>query len=294
MKRTRTYGRKASSRKLETRAHASRTYKHVVRQWELALNIKCQIVHATPGESCPNGGKIVLVSNAELQGAAAYGANANFPDAMRIKRIEGNLYFRPTPITATDLGVLACYIAAVENLRTNYMRLGLRKAQGPQSQAGVPDALNPLNNGATPSELSDYVDGRWMKLWEHVWDPAAHQAAHSNNNFSCCSVQDGYTLPNWTLADGDGTWAGVTVPPIVCQPCGDVEDPATNLECGLDIQLPRWWHVPIRYGRPIVLKENDDLSLYFGWERLMQFDDTVRAVQPNMEFFGGIRMLLES
>lgn len=292
-KRTRTYGRKAT-KTFETKAHAARVYKKVVRQWELALNIKCQIVHATPGSECPNGGKIVLVSNAELQGAAAYGANANFPDAMRIKRLEGNLYFRPDYTPPGFTGVQDCYATNAANQYTSYMRMGLRKAQGPQSQAGVPDALNPLNNGATPSEVSDYVDGRWMKLWEHVWDPAARVGGTASNDFSCCSVQAGYTLPSWTTTLGTGAWAGVQVPPIVCEPCGDPEDPATNLACTFEYQIPRWWHCRVRHGRPIVLKENDDLSLYFGWEKLMQVTDNVRPTQPNMEFFGGIRMLLES
>lgn len=291
-KRTRTFGRKGT--RLETRAHAARAFKRVVRQWQLSQNIKCQIVHATPGESCPNGGKIVVMSNDQLQGNLI-GANANFPDAVRIRRIEGHLYFRPLAITAAELGVAACFEAAASNLqRTTYMRMGLRKAQGPQSQSGTPDALNPLDNGATPYEISDYADGRWMKMWEHVWDAGARLEAATNNAFNCCSVQDSYIVPDWTMATGSGTWPGYTVPPIVCEPCGDPENPAINLGCNFSAAVPRFWHVPIRYGRPIVLKENDDLGLYFGWETLMNFDDVARKVQTPMEFFGGIRLLLES
>lgn len=280
------------TRGFETRAHANRAFKRVTRQWELSFNIKCQIVSASKGPDCPNGGVIKVMTNAQLHGSAAFPANANFPDAVRIRRLEGNLYFRPTQIlndvAPTGQPVEDCFNSIAEQYRTTYMRAGLRKLPGPESQAGVPDALNPLNNGATAEEISDYADGRWSKMWEHVWDARPFGLATLGNNFNCCSTQAGY---NVVIASGEADYA---VPPIVCQPCGDVENPAVDLGCQTGVNLPSWWHMRVRYGRTIVMKEADDLSIYFGWERMRETTDAARLAQPDMEFFGGLRMLLES
>lgn len=287
----RTFSRR---RGVETRAHAAKAFKRVTRQWQLSQNIACQIVKAVKGPDCPNSGKIVVFSLQELLGSSAWTANANFPDAVRIRRIEGNIYFRPQPITAATLGIDACFAATSQNDKTNYLRVGLRKAQGTQSTSGVPPGANPMRGGSSPSELADYTDARWLKSWEHVFDPGGVVGATASNNFSCCSVQAGYTLPSWETTLGTGAWAGAAVPPIVCEPCGDPEDPATDLGCTFSFQTPRWWHCRVRYGRTIVLKENDDLGLYFGWERMEQVDSVARETQTDMEFFGGIKLLLES
>lgn len=288
-----TFARKGTKRpRLETRAHAARAFKRVTRQWELGMNVKCQIVAADELADCPNGGKIIVMSQAQLQGSAGFPGNPNFPDAVRIRRISGNLYFRPTQIIAPSSSdpVSDCLGTAFFNSKTIYMRAGLRKLPGPQNQAGTPDALNPLNNGATAAEVSDYADGRWMKMWEHVWDPASDISSGIDNNFSCCTSQASYAVP----PTASGSQAGYTVPAAVCQPCGDVENPAVNLSCVTNIKLPRWWHMRFNYGRTIVMKEADDLGLYFGWERLMERTDVARPEQPKMEFFGGFRLLLES
>lgn len=292
--RRRTFGR-TGSRKLETRAHANRVFKKVTRQWWLSFNIKCQVVQAEPGATCPNGGKINVLAQQLLQGPAVASLGANFPDAVRIRRMEGNLYFRPENSVVNVTDNTNCIGLTNDQANHNvYMRMGLRKAQGPQSQAGVPDALNPLDNGPDPFQLSDYVDGRWMKLWEHVWGASGSFGFGTSNNFSCCSSQAGYTVPGWTMATGSGSQAAFDVPPIVCQPCGDIETPAVDNNCTFVANTHRWWHCPIRYGRPIVLKENDDLALYFGWERLQDTTDVARLTQPPMKFFGGLRLLMES
>lgn len=285
----RTFARRAT-KKLETRAHANRVFKKVTRQWSLSLNIKCQLVEAAQGDDCPNGGKIILMTQAEMQGASGAALGSNIPDAVRIKRIEGNLYFRPTFIPPDGTGTQACYVNVFNNQRTTYMRIGLRKLPTGQVQSGIPDAINPLNNGATPFELSDYADGRWMWLREHHWEPGIKLGGTAANGFNCCSEQAGYVVPPTVT----GSNAGWVVPPIVCIPCGDVEDPALNLGCNFEVDAPKWWRVPIRYGRTIVMKESDDLSLYFGWERMREITDAARFTQSPMQFFGGVRLLLES
>jgi len=289
--RRRTFSRPRSKTRLETRAHANRVFKKVTRQWMLSLNIKCQVVQSDPGPDCPNGGKLDIFAQQLLQGATGTGLGSNFADAVRIRRIEGNLYFKPVNSEVDPNGPTNCGALVNDQANHNvYMRMGLRKAQGPQSQAGVPDALNPLNNGATPFEISDYADGRWMKLWEHLWGASGSFGEQLGNTFSCCSVQDGYTVP----PTAEGSQSTYNVPPIVCEPCGDVENPAVNSSCIFTANVHRWWHCRIHYGRTIVLKENDDLGLYFGWERLRDVSDGARLAQPPMKFFGGIRLLLES
>lgn len=288
------FRRSRSVRKLETRAHANRAYKRVVRQWELSFNIHCQIVQQDPGADCPNGGQIILMSNAQLQGNAAAAAAGlyGFNDAVRIRRISGNLYFRPeNSLVAPTVPNVGCGDLVGDQANHQvYMRMGLSKSRGPQSQAGVPDALNPLNNGATPAEIGDYQDGRWMKMWEHFWGASGSVGFGLANNFNCCSVQDGYIVP----PTASGSQPTYNVPPIVCEPCGDIESPAVDQSCQFVANTHRWWHCPIRYGRPIVLKESDHLTLYFGWERLRDVADAARLVQPPMKFFGGCRLLLES
>jgi len=296
----RTFARSASSRtrraKLETRAHASRAYKHVTRQWMVSFNIKCQLVKADPGADCPNGSKILVLAQQLLQGPAVAALGANFPDAVRIRRIEGNLYCKPENSTVAVSGAgTGCYNLVNDMANHNvYLRMGLRKAQGAQVGAGIPQALNPLNNGPDPFQLSDYSDGRWMKLWEHVWGSRGSVGSTLSNDFSCCSTQAGYTVTVPPEASGSQPGYEYTVPPIVCEPCGDVENPAVNNACNFVANTHDWWHCRVRHGRTIVLKENDDLGLYFGWERLMDVADPARLVQPAMKFFGGLRLLIES
>lgn len=277
--------------KLETRAHANRAFKRVTRQWELSMNIKCQIVKADFGPDCPNGGVILLMSEQELHGSVGYGPNANFPDAVRIKRIDGNLYFRPTQVFSAAPTGTNCLTQVIDLAQsTVYARFGLKKSQTTEGGAGVPQALNPLNNGATPQEISDYADARWLKMWEHVWNPRQGLSATLSNDFSCCSTQAGYTVP----VEASGDRIAYNVPPVVCQPCGDVENPAVNNACTFSSAAHGWWHMRLRYGRTIVMKESDSLNLWFGWERMLETFETTRKGQPDLEFFGGVRLLLES
>jgi len=289
--RRRTFGRSAFKRRgLETRAHAARVYKRVTRQWQIAFNIKCSIVGAFPGAECPNGTRIIVLSQGQLQGSSAAALGANLSDAVRIKRLEGHLYFSPENSDAgTTVGCTG--LVADQSNSIVYMRMGLKKQQAPQSQAGVPDALNPLDNGATPYEISDYADGRWMKMWEHVWAPGGTMGFQAlPGKDGCCSVREEYVVP----PTAEGTQVTYTVPAIECLRCDGGEPPPDEPHCTFTAEVHRWWHCPIRYGRPIVMKESDDLSLYVGWERLIAFSGGPRQTQPAMKFFGGLRMLLES
>jgi hypothetical protein len=277
---------------VETRAHASRVYKKVTRQWWLSFNVKCQVVESTPGLDCPNGAVIYLMAPGLLQGAAVAALGGNFPDAVRIRRIEGNVYFKPSnSLLAVGGGGTDCFDAVVAQANHNvFMRMGLKKVDAPQGTSGVAPAWNPLNNGATPFELSDYTEGRWLKMWEHVWGSRGGVTAVKANAFSCCTEQASYTVP----PTASGSNPGYIVPAAVCVPCGDVEDPAVNNACQFEALSHDWWKARIHYGRPLVMKEADSLALFFGWERMQDTTDVARLDQPSMKWFGGVRMLLES
>jgi len=276
------------SRGLETRKHANRAFKRVTRQWQWITNIKCQVLAMNPAEACPNGGVILLVTNGQLRG--------EFNDALRIRRIEGTLYFKPDMINVDDGGTSCNESVALSLLNGDVIfRAGLKKSEAPAGQSAIPSALNPLNNGATPTDPSDYADGRWLKLWDHLFEQVVQSSSgQQNQQFTCCSVQDGYVVPPWTLASGSGVWNGVTVPPVVCEPCGDPENPSVAFNCNLTEVLPRWWSMRVRFGRTIVLKEDQSLNLYVGWERMEDINGSGRPVQPDMLFCGSLRMLVES
>jgi len=279
--------RRSTGRSLETRSHANRAFKKVTRQWQFSLNVKCQVLDLDPLADCPNGGVIQLLNNFTLQGAGVPGAN--FPDAVRIKRIEGNLYFRPTnPVDNFDI---TCSGQVGDQANSNvYMRMGLKKSEGPQGLGGVSPAYNPLANGATPYDVSDYADGRWLKLWEHLWGSSGTVESHlfPDPASACCSTQAGYTVP----PTASGSQVTYDVPPIVCSPC-DGESDAVQL-CAFTAQVHRWHKFRIHYGRTIVVKENDNLNLWIGWERIRDDVNPTRLEQPTLKFFGGVRMLLES
>jgi len=237
-----------------------------------------------PAESCPNGGVITLVTNGELRG--------EFVDALRIRRIEGVLYFKPDMLNVDDGGTSCNEAVALSLLNGDVIwRMGLKKTEAPAGQSAVPSALNPLNNGAQPTDPSDYADGRWLKLWDHLFQQEVEShSGQQNQQFTCCSVQDGYIVP----PEVSGEQLSYSVPPVVCEPCGDPENPSVAFNCNLVEHMPKWHAVRVRYGRPIVLKEDQSLMLYVGWERMEALQGSGRPSQPDLLFCGSLRMLVES
>jgi hypothetical protein len=64
---------------------------------------------------------------------------------------------------------------------------------------------------------------------------------------------------------------------------------------GSVVKLPGWHAFRISYRRPIVLKENDVLDLWFGWEAVMNCsEDATRGPQPPMTTLGHVFMTVET
>lgn len=279
------FSRTRKTSRLETRAHANRAFKRVVRQWELSTNIKCQSVGADPGPDCPNPGVVELYRNDRLRTTAH--------DAVRIRRITGGLWFRPFMATPWSVDSEDCNDFVARNLFDSdvVLRVGLKKVEAPEATSGISPGWNPLLNGATPADLSDYTDGKWMKLWDHMFQSEMEfHSGQQNQQFTCCSSQPSYVVP----PTASGSNPGWIVPAETCSPCGDVENPSVSFNCDTVLKHPRWWRLQLNWAKPIVLKEAESLMLYFGWERFMQDLSPARPAQPAMKFVGGIRLSLES
>lgn len=260
------------SRKLLTRKSANRTFSKAKRQWVTAYNTSCDQLVTVPLSTCPNGGVIGLLNNASL--------HTDFEDAVRIARIEGKIWFWPTPAAGTDCQDILNQWA--NNLV--YFRAGLRKSTV-NAVSGAADAINPLDAGVVGFGRGAYQDGKWMRLWDHVWAPSGW-VSNENAPLTCCPVVTSPGSIN-PLVAGTGT---VTIPAIVteCITC-NIEEQPSICQYGANTSQP--WCLNISYRRPIRMTELDELALWFGWERLGQ--GIGRLAQPAMRHFGGVRLLLE-
>lgn len=256
-----------------TKRSANRSYAKAKREWVTVFNSECTQFQAAPGPTCPNGGVIGLLSNADLHN--------RFEDAVRICAIQGFINFWPTQPGGTSCeDILANW---ANNL--TYFRMGLRKSVV-NAATGVADAINPLVAGSDGFGRGAFQDGKWMKLWEHSWTPSGW-VSNANAPLTCCPVVTSPGSIN-ALELGTGT---ITIPAIVtnCIPC-DIEAQPTICEYGANTSQP--WQARISYKRPIRMTELDELALWFGWERLDPTGST-RLPQPYMRFWGGVRLLLE-
>jgi hypothetical protein len=264
-------------------------------QWEVPINGSCGQFLATHADTCPNGGNISLMTNAHLR--------ANHEDGCIIRAIMGNLYFLPEALTNSN-AALQFFLNADA---LTYFRIGLRHDQVNQA-LGVPVAYNPMNAGASVDDLGDFTEGRWRWFKEHIWTPKVGVGLIENNDpqvwkprlEDCGNVLGEFCLVPEALTGGDGyTWnsgpgASGHLPFKLggtweCPPPCQAESPGANAT------LVSWqpWHLPIHFTKPIVMKENDALDLWFGWENMQSPTGTTRKAQSDMRFWGGIKLLIE-
>lgn len=274
-------------RKLLTRAQANRTFKHAVREKVISINVKCQEICTDPGPDCPNGGKHILVSNAELFSPTATG----FADAVRITRIEGNLWVRP------DYRIIAqsastCAEAANALNHATIFRMGLLKSAVHQALGGIPTAVNPLADGPSPFALSDAADSRFLKTWNHLFQPQ-FEVLCGTSTFP----MGGWKAPGYTVPALDGTSPGAThqdgyvVPPDQCEVC---ETQGAGTTFSETVKYPGWHMLRMAYRRPIVVKENEALDLWYAWETMNHCDDqTGRVTQPPLDWVGHVFLTVE-
>lgn len=211
---------------------------------------------------------------------------SKFEDASRIVKIEGDLFFQPTAPQQTDCPSL---VNAFGESFT-YFRMGLKKSQVTQAASGVPIAYNPLKSGATPEDLSDYADGKWLKLWPaHTFEPEL-TIGYLTNPITCCpdvSGSGGSYLNALELGTGNID-THITIS-TECVPCGTEAAP----QCHVQVKAPRMKHYGLSVRRPIRMTGDDSLALYFGWETMELCGETARHPQLDIQFHGQIRMLIE-
>jgi len=274
--------RPRSRARVETRAHANRAFKRKVTNKVININVKCQQICTDPGPVCPNGGKHILVASQEV-----FGQVGNFNDAIRIARLEGTLWMKPDWSTVCD-GAGEC--GAVQGCmdRPVIFRMGLLKSRAPQTLGGVPVAVNPLADGIDPFHLADAVDSRFLKTWDHLFQPIREVSCMFSTQLISGWKSPGYVVP--PIVAGEST--GYIVPADVCDVC---EDSVAGTIGGSNLRLPGWHPFKISYRRPIVLKENDTLDLWFGWEAVRPCDvNSTRGVQPPMTTLGHVFMTVET
>lgn len=278
--------RSRTSNRFLTKRQANRTFKHAVREKVICINVKCQQICTEPGGVCPNGGKHILVANAEVHGTAGTPAAFGFNDAMRITKLEGTLWMRPDYGHIGDAGANCQEIQTLLR-RPTIFRMGLVKSRAPQTLGGIPVAVNPLSDGVDPFHLSDATDQPYLKTWNHLFQVQDTQECGFTTQNTFGVGTSGYIVPPTVAAENPG-WI---VPPDVCITC---ENQIAGSVASVGVRMPGFHPFHINYRRPIVLKENDNLDLFFGWECMRPCDvNSVREAQPPMITVGHVFMTVE-
>jgi len=259
-------------------------------QWVVGLNTECNFQQFAPGDFCPNGGNIALLTNDEVR--------KEFEDALIVRRVLGDLYFQILPAAAgTDCADLINGLA-----NQTYLRLGLKKSEVSQTLAGVPVAFNPLKTGTAQDDLGDFEDGRWIKQWEHLFSGNVqimqqqfpHQKVWKPEIFDCVTDQP-TCVTSEALTSGDGHTWGTTVnhdPIKLDGECVDCDpEGLQDSKCQFSATGASVWHLHIDYKRPIRLRDNNTLDFWLGFETLSLTG--TRQPQATLVLAGGIRMLVE-
>lgn len=261
-KRWPTRGRKA----LTTRK-AFRTFSRKKLQWSMAVCQPCAIAEMEPLEECPNGGVINLLSNDEVR--------AHLEDKVRVVRVLGDLYFLPGGAPPISNDCLAILNAAQTSFI--YMRCALRKDEVVQGLGGVAPGRNPLQcDFEDLATLNEFADGRWIRYWEHSFQPDITLTVNP-------VYPPFYSHVHGDLAAGTGTIQ------TECLPC-DSEAEVDYL-CTGQVKYPGLWRMHIDIKKPIWVGEDQELNLWCGWEMLDLGQG--RPAQPEMNYWGAVRMLLE-
>jgi hypothetical protein len=259
-------------------------------QWVVGYNSGCNITLAEPGDACPNGTNIALLTNDEVR--------KEFEDALIVRRIIGNLHFSvyPQPLTPDCDDILSAFAGAT------LLRIGLKKSEVSQTLSGFPIAFNPLKTGAAQDDLGDFEDGRWIRQWEHLFigevgvqrQQFPHQKVWKPEIFDCLTDQP-TCITSEALTSGDGHTWGTTVnhdPIKLDGECVDCDpEGLQDVHCQYIAMQPKVYNLAIDYKRPIRLRDNNTLDLWIGWETLgVGF---ARLPQVTLAWAGGLRMLIE-
>jgi hypothetical protein len=220
--------------------------------------------------------RLILLDNTSLQGI--------FSDRCRVKRIVGDIWWRGVwgnpsqdpPQAAVDEYVIdswQCFIGLRKDETSNALPFGLK--------------YSPMLND------EDFSEAEWIKTWQkaNVGRQIKNESFTDFSNFTFPIWRnDTHTTgaPKNILADGSGIIEVVTTGESDCIPC---ENTGVQTDA-IGITLGTVHHFHIDHRRSISLRENEQLMLQLGF--LFPFLTAAAGSRdPTLEFFGGIKILVE-
>lgn len=265
------------SRKALTRSAANRKFARSKKQWVVAVNTQCHVQGADPLSNCPNGGNIILLSNDDIR--------AQLEDATRVVAISGDVWIVPFIPAFPSIQQSLAYAAVASCM----FRMGLRKDTvfGNAPAAAQTPPYNPLASGDTEFARGDYTEGSWLRLWNELWFPGGTLGL-LEQPYTCCSDVSGGSSVN-ALTDGTGNID--TSISTECSPCTPPEDKMFQQAVTVKIWEPKRFRINVK--RPLNLKEDNALHLWYGWEMMSSSSPSTRITQGPVGVWGGIRLLLE-
>lgn len=217
--------------------------------------------------------RFILLTNSVLE--------AQFSDRARVVRIVGDLVFQPTWDGTVAGDCTGDFLAALTAYGQAHM--GLRRYE--KNAAGFALTVDPLGN------TQDYSEAQWLRTWQHFWIPNAEvnfAASHTTKSCAVAICPDVHTTgaPDNIFTEGTGTIDIETD----CSVYGPVECSATqDATCIESVKFPVPWHFKIDMKKRIPLREDQELAL----ELEVMWPNTNTLVNPRVQVFGGIKLLLE-
>lgn len=275
-------GRFGGSRAI-SKARAFRTFGRKKLNWVSCQNLVCEPLSgnmpACSDGQPPDPVAVPLLTNGLIAGGYNYAQGDS--DSVICRRLRGKLMFFFYPPTVTDSSGSLLF------------RAGLKLAEGSFADGDVP-LYNPLQGD---EDNGDYQDARWIRLYEKMVPPRNEVTNLPppvvwRPFFSTCATRTETAVGSW-ISSGTGT--GGAQPACTGQPlegfnldgeCYTCEELLQTTTTQTNAAPAFVLNIDVR--RPIRLRENQNLMLYFG------------AVMPSFTpldldwgCYGGIRALLE-
>lgn len=248
---------------------------------------------------CPNVNTMVLLPGSPSAAAPVFQSQWDqTTEGIYLHRLDLTLYIEPDFAQGT-FATPAQQFQAMQRLNT-MVRVGMVKQRWEADPTGAFDfnVYNPLqvNDLTTATTIGDYIDGPFMRIWEHMFQPQVSFTQHFEPQSCCPNVHGGSQLN--VLENGSGTID--TSISTDCNPCGMGEnffltDAGFGPFFNQTVTNAKPWklriHVPFK--RRLHFKEADALHLFFGWENqgtAATFGQ--RAAQPDLNVWGVGRALV--
>lgn len=255
------------------------------------FNTSCEYILFEPDEeACPNAFQIPLLDSTQTE--------IFRQDSTTVKRLIIDLLLGPIGfVSTTDVAIQA-----------NMMRIALKRWEQPGG-AQDPPVYNPMlgddvnNSPLVPQDQGDFSEMRAIKVWQHFYEQQAHVGIVVNPTAPvwkpdwvsvATGLSAGLASPPLAAGTGGGLFInGNTVDEVILR--GETECVTCEGTQGNQVfDVPRFWHftADMKFRRGIKLRENQNLSLFGGWENLAA-PGGQRPTQNFIACYGGIRALVE-